>query len=103
MQRRPIMSKFEVTRLLCARAQQLSEGAPSTMPAEEVEGALRDAPLRLALAELETHRIPMKVSRVMPDGSRQTWKTGEMVLPRRLLEHIRSLDFNLRRVFVMIL
>lgn len=87
--RKPIMSKFEVTRLLCARAQQLSEGAPSTLP-----DLIMHAPLAVALAELEADRIPMKVTRVMPDGERLVWKTGDMILPRRLMEHIRSLDFN---------
>ena len=84
-----IMTKFELTRVLCARAQQLSEGAPSTVP--ETRGM---PPLRAALAELDARRLPMKIQRVLPDGSKEVWRTRDMELPERIMQHIRALDMN---------
>jgi DNA-directed RNA polymerase subunit K/omega len=96
------MTKYEFTRLICARVQQMSEGAPTTLTAEDLrvgdgggggddQDLTTKKPLELAVMELEAGKLPMMVQRTLPDGSTEVWKSRELEPPMRLLEHVKTL------------
>ncbi|PIS45214.1 MAG: DNA-directed RNA polymerase subunit K [Ignavibacteria bacterium CG08_land_8_20_14_0_20_37_9] len=58
-----MLSRFEITRLISARALQLSLGAPSLVKTTKVQ-SIYD----VARMEFEEKIIPLAVHRKMPDG-----------------------------------
>ncbi|KAK2941868.1 putative DNA-directed RNA polymerases I, II, and III subunit RPABC2 [Blattamonas nauphoetae] len=69
----PHLTKYERTRLLGARALQISKNAPLTVhPGEETD------PLLIADLELEARSIPLMVRRHLPDGSFEDWSLDEL-------------------------
>lgn len=58
-------SKFEKTRLISARALQIADNAPP-----QVKVAKEDAPYEVALKEFKEKKLPLKVIRYNPDGTR---------------------------------
>jgi DNA-directed RNA polymerase I, II, and III subunit RPABC2 len=71
-----VMTKYERTRILGVRATQISKGAPIMI---ELPPNVSD-PLQIAQLELLQKRIPLIVSRVLPDGSTENWKVSEMTI-----------------------
>ncbi|MBI4210485.1 MAG: DNA-directed RNA polymerase subunit K [Candidatus Diapherotrites archaeon] len=59
----PNLTRFEVTRLISARALQISLGAPALVKAHK-----GDVPLDIARLEFEKRVIPLAVLREFPDG-----------------------------------
>ncbi|MBU0662013.1 MAG: DNA-directed RNA polymerase subunit K [Candidatus Diapherotrites archaeon] len=59
-----VLTRFEKTRLISARALQLSLGAPALIDAKD-EISMKD----LAKKELAENVIPLAVLRTFPDGS----------------------------------
>lgn len=62
------ITKFEYTRLLSARALQLSLGAPCLI---KIEAGKRMTAFELAKREFEEKVFPLAVLRTLPDGSKQ--------------------------------
>jgi len=73
MSRYPKLTKYEKTRVISIRAQQIAEGA---LPLVNVEN-LRD-PIEIALKELAERRIPLLIERKMPDGSSYIISVNEL-------------------------
>ncbi|CAL6022127.1 DNA-directed_RNA polymerase II RPB6 [Hexamita inflata] len=65
------MTKFEIARVIGARAQQIAMGAPPTITINSVAGALD--PLVIAREELKEFAIPMIIRRPLPDGTYEDW------------------------------
>ena len=57
---RPVITKYELTKVLAARVQQLADGAQTTLPRDHPAASAR-APLAIALAELDEHVLPMMI------------------------------------------
>lgn len=71
--RYPKLTKYEKTRVISIRAQQIAEGAP---PLVDVEN-LRD-PIEIALKELSERKLPFLIERRMPDGSSYVISVNEL-------------------------
>ena len=59
---------FEVTRILGARAKQISQGSPSTVDYRIIH--TYNNPLDIAKAEMRMKRFPLLVERKMPNGKK---------------------------------
>ncbi|KAH7827794.1 putative DNA-directed RNA polymerases I, II, and III subunit RPABC2 [Monocercomonoides exilis] len=69
----PYLTKYERTRILGARALQISLNAPLMVD----PGDLTD-PLRIADLELKEKKIPLIIRRYLPDGSFEDWSLDEL-------------------------
>jgi DNA-directed RNA polymerase subunit K/omega len=88
---RPVITKYELTKVLAARVQQLADGAQTTLPRDHPAASAR-APLAIALAELDEHVLPMMIPRDLPDGTREIWRLEQLRLPTAFMRHVRSLS-----------
>jgi DNA-directed RNA polymerase subunit K/omega len=72
----PVMTKYELAALLGTRMEQLALGAPSTLPKEELEKLhnVQD----IAKEELRTKRIPLVVTRSLPNTSLEDWNANDL-------------------------
>ena len=68
----PVATKFEIIAALAERAEQLANGAPST-----VQMATSD-PIKLAYAEFNEHKLPIKIVRTHTDGYKETFTMNEL-------------------------
>lgn len=62
------LTRFEVARIIGARALQISLGAPLLVKTEKEESE----PIDIAEKEFKEIKIPMTIKRPMPDDSRET-------------------------------
>ena len=69
------MTRYEKTRLLGTRRQQISMGAPVMV---DVKG--ETDPLRIAQMELRQRKIPMIIKRNLPNGKYETISITELVI-----------------------
>eukprot|EP01091_Cochliopodium_minus_P000806 TRINITY_DN10713_c0_g1_i1.p1 TRINITY_DN10713_c0_g1~~TRINITY_DN10713_c0_g1_i1.p1 ORF type:complete len:115 (-),score=32.32 TRINITY_DN10713_c0_g1_i1:29-373(-) len=69
---RPVLTKYEIARLIGARANQIALGAP---PVVDVEN-LTD-PMDIAEKELSLFKIPIIVRRYLPDNSFEDWTMSD--------------------------
>lgn len=74
---KPYMSKFEFTKLLGIRSQQLSSGMPSTV--QNISNFIHTK--NIALQEIKEKKIPLIIRRTLPDGQTEDWKADELILP----------------------
>lgn len=71
----PIMTKYEIARLIGARARMLERNAPPlTDVGDEIDH------VTIAAMELRAHVLPLKVDRFLPDGSCEVWKASELTI-----------------------
>lgn len=69
----PYLTRFEKTRIIGLRTEQLSQGI---QPFIDVTG-MKD-PKEIALKEFELKRIPFIVRRYLPNGSYEDWRLDEL-------------------------
>lgn len=65
------LTRFEITRLISARALQIALGAPSLIKVEKEE-----TPLEIAKKELDEKLLPLSVLRVYPNGEVERLEIG---------------------------
>jgi DNA-directed RNA polymerase I, II, and III subunit RPABC2 len=70
----PYMTKYERARVLGTRALQISMGAPVMV---ELEG--ETDPLKIAMKELKSKKIPIIIRRFLPDSSYEDWAVDELI------------------------
>jgi DNA-directed RNA polymerase I, II, and III subunit RPABC2 len=70
----PILSRYERTRVLGERADQINSGA---QPFIEVESSMIDGYL-IALKELEQKKIPFIIQRPLPNGTSEYWRLRDL-------------------------
>ncbi len=71
----PWLTKYERTRIIGARALQLSLGAPPLLPKEKLKGMNE---LQIAEAELDGGVLPMLIYRRKPNGETQVLSLSEL-------------------------
>ena len=71
-----ILTKYEKARILGLRALQISSGSPVLV---SVPDNMTDC-LKIATLELEQRKIPMKLKRILPDGSFEYWCIEDMII-----------------------
>lgn len=81
----PFLTKYERTRIVGIRAQQIARGAPLYVDREdEID------PIVIAEKELYERKLPFIIRRVMPDGIVEDWRVKDLQIldddrPRRAL------------------
>ena len=71
----PYMTKYEKTRLLCIRAQQLSNGA---VPLISVSHEKKNDIDYIVREELKQNKLPLIIRRYLPNGTFEDWKASEL-------------------------
>lgn len=89
---RPVITKYELTKVLAARVQQLSDGAMTSLPRDHELSGPSANPMDVAVAELELRVLPMKIPRELPDGTREVWSLSQLRLPASFMRHVKSLN-----------
>jgi len=81
------LTRFELARVIGARALQLALGAPPLVDVNEVP--VKD-PVAIAIVELLRGVLPMTIKRVTPDGKRILLPVNQLLSPdnKRYLESI---------------
>ncbi|AUF82269.1 DNA-directed RNA polymerase subunit Rpb6 [Tetraselmis virus 1] len=89
---RPVITKYELTKVLAARVQQLCDGAVTTLPKQHPLSSINSNPMDVAIAELDEKVLPMKITRELPDGTKEVWRLSQLRLPNSFMRHVRSLE-----------
>lgn len=74
------MTIYEKTTILGVRMEQLSHGAPSTLPFERVKELMGNV-WKVAEEELAQGVIPLMICRTLPDQTKEYWRVEELTLP----------------------
>jgi DNA-directed RNA polymerase I, II, and III subunit RPABC2 len=72
----PFLNKYEITKIIGHRANELSQGA---RPYINLEPHITD-PKEIARMELEQHRLPYIIKRPMPNGKFEYWRLTDLVI-----------------------
>jgi DNA-directed RNA polymerase subunit K/omega len=79
---RSVMTKFEVTKVIGMRVEQLARGAPTEIDVEEEIGTGDLQTLyKIAKLELEKKQLPFIIQRPLPNGEKEYWRIADMVVP----------------------
>ena len=84
---KPVLTRYELVRVLSARAQQLADGVSTTL-----KGGHAATPFKTAVEELIARRIPMSIVRKFPDGRAETLSVNQCDVPEAVFSHVRSLE-----------
>lgn len=79
---RPVLTKYERTRVLATRAEQIGRGTPPLV--DRLDG---DDPMQIAEREFAAGLIPFIVRRYLPDGTAEDWRLEELGSCDRRLSH----------------
>jgi len=71
----PFLTKFEKTRALCIRAQQLANGSPSTL--SKIPNHIRSIE-KIAEEEFRQNLLPIIIRRSHPSGKYEDWPINEL-------------------------
>ena len=71
----PFLTKFEKTRALCIRAQQLANGAHSTL--SKLPSNIRSVE-DIAHEEFRQNKLPIIIRRLFPSGAHEDWPISEL-------------------------
>jgi len=80
----PIMTKYEIAKLLGQRMEQLARGAPSLVDASkaELDGLVTHEKFRrLVELEIKQRVLPFMIGRTLPNGKKEYWKLTDMIIP----------------------
>jgi len=72
---RNILTRFEVAKLVGVRSEQLARGAQSTVDVSGLKNVRE-----IAVKELKERKIPLMISRPLPNGKNEFWKIDENVI-----------------------
>ena len=71
----PFLTKYESTRIIGFRANQLSQGAQPFVPVPDHVSDVRE----IARIELAAKRLPFIIKRPMPDGTYEYWRLQDLL------------------------
>jgi DNA-directed RNA polymerase subunit K/omega len=74
---RPILTKFELSRIIGYRAQQLNQNCEALVDTKNMVSTLE-----IAKKELKLGKLPNIIRRELPDGTIEEWKVNELSLPK---------------------
>lgn len=69
------LTKYEYTSLICARIQQLSQGAT---PLVDINDCYNDI-IKIAQKELKENKIPFQIKRPVDSNKYEIWKLNELI------------------------
>ncbi len=70
------LTKYERSKILGARAIQISMGSPLMI--NDLHG--ETDPIKIAELELRQRKIPMIIKRTLPDGTVEMWELEDMII-----------------------
>jgi DNA-directed RNA polymerase subunit K/omega len=74
---KPVITKYEKTKILGLRMEQLARGAPTLIdPEKDKCTSIQE----IAVRELEQRKIPFMIVRTIPNGQKEYWRLEDMVL-----------------------
>jgi len=73
---KPVLTKYELTRIIGIRTAQLAKGANPL-----ISNVQNKPPIRIAIDELLLKKTPFKIKRPMPYPEYEIWKISEMEIP----------------------
>jgi DNA-directed RNA polymerase subunit K/omega len=73
----PLLTRYEITKVLSFRSSQISNGAK---PYILVPDGVTDA-YQIAKLELESKRLPFILKRPLPNGNYEYWRLSDLMLP----------------------
>ena len=74
---RPILTKFELSRIIGYRAEQLNQNCEALVDTKNMVSTLE-----IAKKELNLGKLPNIIRRELPDGTIEEWKVNELSLPK---------------------
>ena len=74
---RPILTKFEIARIIGYRAEQLNNNSPALVNTKNMTSTLQ-----IAKKELNEGKNPNIIRRYLPNGTFEEWKVNELSLPK---------------------
>ena len=77
---RPVLTKFEYTRIIGERTAQLQQGAE---PMIDLRNHNISDCREIAELELDKKRIPLIIRRYLPNNSHEDWRLSELIIPPR--------------------
>jgi len=69
----PVLSKYELAAILSARAAEIANGEPITIPNPETTD-----PIKIAYQEFSAGKTPKKIIRTWPNGEVEVWNLSEL-------------------------
>lgn len=82
----PMMTKYEIARVLGLRTDELCKGAPPTVPASDFPGGVYPKnPEEIAKMELRKNRSPFIIKRPLPSGLYVTIPVSQLIIPGYVL------------------
>jgi|TARA_Y100000389_G_C17364734_1_gene465657 DNA-directed RNA polymerase subunit K/omega len=73
-----IMTKYEKTSILGVRMEQLALGSPSTLDDDSL--STKKSVKEIAEEELKQNKIPLMISRTMPNLNEEIWKVEDLII-----------------------
>ena len=70
----PVMTKYEITKVLAMRSQQIMNNSPVLVDISDIEQL---TPYNIALKELKERKIPFKIKRPLMDNTYEIWSIKE--------------------------
>jgi DNA-directed RNA polymerase subunit K/omega len=69
----PVLTKYELAKLLAKRAQEIADGQPITI---QNPGTI--SPKEIAMLEFRSGKSPKRIKRIWPDGRTEVWNVSEL-------------------------
>ena len=73
---RNVMTKYEKTKIIGTRLEQLARGAIPTCNVDDMKN-IRE----ICMKELEERTIPFVIMRPLPNGKKEYWRIEDMIIP----------------------
>jgi DNA-directed RNA polymerase subunit K/omega len=74
---KPILSKYEKTKIIGMRMEQL---ARSATPYIDIKNMKTYDPFRIAMEELHSRKLPFMICRTLPNGKKEYWRLDDMMI-----------------------
>jgi DNA-directed RNA polymerase I, II, and III subunit RPABC2 len=74
---RPVLTKYELTKIIGMRIEQLARGAPSLVEIETNKQNIRN----IVMKELQERLVPFMIIRSLPNGQKEYWRLTDMIIP----------------------
>jgi DNA-directed RNA polymerase subunit K/omega len=80
---RNVMTKYELTKVIGMRVEQLARGSPTLIDVEAEIGETNNVHTlhKIAQLELEKKVLPFILQRSLPNGEKEYWRIQDMVIP----------------------
>lgn len=80
------MTRYELIRVIASRVEQITTGSPYAIKPDP-----EDTPIDIAIKELEQGKLPMMLERTLPDGSKEDVRLADLIVPKKTMQHLKSL------------